>query len=197
MFSSQNAHFRCFITVTLLLLTCQFSHGLTTKAYAQAHDEDEFQIESASLTPYIHQEQNRRISKFSSMPVPRYASLKYGEVNGRLGPSIDYPIKWQYQRSGLPVLVIRESGDWRKIRDPQGDEVWVHERMLGARRTGITSEMLVMFQKPDQETRPIAEVSMGVVADIAECEGDWCRIDIDGKRGWATRNSIWGVDDLG
>ncbi len=197
MFTSQNAHMRCFITVTLLAFTCQFLTGMGATAHAQAQSEKKFQIEPASLTPYVHQEPNKRISKFSSMPVPRYASLKYDEVNGRLGPSVDYPIKWQYQRSGLPVLVIRESGDWRKIRDPQGDEVWVHERMLGARRTGITSNMLVMFQKPDTSTRAIAEVSMGVVADIAECEGDWCRIDIDGQRGWATRNSIWGVDDLG
>lgn len=192
MHTSQNAHFRRLFVPFFLLLNVM---GLS--CIGPAFAQDNFEIEPASLSKFEFHNQKSRISKFSSMPVPRYASLKYNEVNGRQGPSLDYEVKWQYERSGLPVLVIKESENWRKIRDPQGDEVWVHQRMLGARRTGITSDTLLMFQKPDAETRPIAEVQVGVVADIAECEGDWCRIDIDGHRGWTYRNSIWGVDDLG
>ncbi|WP_233356704.1 SH3 domain-containing protein [Hirschia baltica] len=192
MYSSQNAHSKRLFVIFFLLLS-----AMGMSAMVPAFAQSDFTIEPASLTPYVNPQQERRISKFSSMPVPRYASLKYNEVNGRLGPGLEYPIKWQYQRSGLPVLVVKESKNWRKIRDPQGDEVWVHQRMLGARRTGITSTNVIMYQKPDLETLPIAEVEMGVVADIAECEGDWCRVDIDGRNGWAYRNSIWGVDDLG
>ncbi len=192
MYTSQNAHFRRYV-VFLTLSLC----ALGSSHYGTASAQENFSVEPASLTPFVHHDQNRRISKFSSMPVPRYASLKYNEVNGRVGPGLEYPIKWEYQRSGLPVLVIKESKYWRKIRDPQGDEVWVHQRMLGARRTGITSDQITIFQKPDTSTRAVAEAEMGVVADIAECEGDWCRVDIDGKRGWTSRNSIWGVDDLG
>jgi hypothetical protein len=48
-----------------------------------------------------------RVSDFSGQTVPRYASLRYDEVNGRAGPSPDYPVRWTYERAGLPVVVIR------------------------------------------------------------------------------------------
>lgn len=192
MFTSQNALFGRLIASSML-----FFLGLAATSAISASAQEDFSIEQTSLIPFTEHSEKRRISKFSSMPVPRYASLKYGSVNGRQGPSLDYPVRWKYERSGLPVLVIRESGIWRKIRDPQGDEVWVHQRMLGARRTGITSNSILMFQKPDESSAPVAEVAMGVITEIAECEGDWCRINIDGRRGWMHRNAIWGVDDLG
>jgi SH3-like domain-containing protein len=34
-----------------------------------------------------------------------------------------------------------------------------------------------------------------VVGRLLDCRPDWCLIEIDGKRGWARRASIWGVLD--
>ena len=76
-----------------------------------------------------------KISHFSGKPVPRFESLKFPAVHGRIGPSLDHPIAWKYEREGLPVLILKESKDWRFVRDPDGDEVWVHARMLSGART--------------------------------------------------------------
>ncbi len=153
-------------------------------------------IEPASLQPYKQRNSASRLSSFSGMEVPRYASLKYDKINGRSGPGENYDVQFVYERAGLPVLVIKETRNWRKIRDPQGDEVWVHARMLGARRTGITAEQMYLREQPDTTSQPLAEVGVGVVAEVAACEGDWCRIEIQNVSGWAKRLSIWGADDL-
>lgn len=184
------------LPASLTFLITALITAVCVSGAAPASAQAPLQIEPASMTPYAKRAPDMRTSDFSGLPVPRYASLKYGDVNGRMGPSREYPVRWRYERQGLPVLVVRESGHWRKVRDPQGDEVWVHQRMLGVRRTGMTAENAVLYARADDSSQPIAEVSVGVVTDIAECEGDWCRISISDHKGWLRRLSIWGVDDM-
>lgn len=178
-----------FLALTLLVIAAPLAHAQTMP--------DPDAIKPISLAPPKELSSPHRISSFSGLPVPRYASLKYGEVNGRQGPSLQYPVRWRYERQGLPVLVVRESAEWRMIKDPQGDKVWVHERMLGARRTGITAEATHIYANPTNSEPAIAQLGVGVVADVAECEGGWCRVTVGGRQGWTPRMSIWGVDDLG
>src|SRR5579871_2902585 len=113
------------------ILAAQICGALSLpQALAQQPNTD--QAFAGSLEAYAGSGGDVRISDFSGQPVPRYASLKSDKVNGRSGPSSDYPVEWTYQRLGLPVVVVRESQDWRKIRDPQGDEVWVKKSLLAA-----------------------------------------------------------------
>ena len=56
----------------------------------------------------------------SGFPVPRFVSLKAGVANGRAGPEQAHPIVWRYVRAGLPMEVIAETADWRRVRDPDG-----------------------------------------------------------------------------
>jgi SH3-like domain-containing protein len=42
----------------------------------------------------------------TSLPVPRFVSLKSDKVNVRKGPSTDQSIVWVFSRAGLPVEVI-------------------------------------------------------------------------------------------
>ena len=49
--------------------------------------------------------------------MPRYVSLKFGEVNGRQGPSEDDKLLWTYHAKGLPVQIIAETAEWRRIID--------------------------------------------------------------------------------
>ncbi len=71
----------------------------------------------------------------SGLPVPRYVSLKFDEVNARSGPSDDHRLLWVYHVQGLPVQVVAETGEWRRICDPDGGLSWVHERTIDGRRT--------------------------------------------------------------
>lgn len=137
-----------------------------------------------------------RISEFSGLPVPRYSSLRYDKVNGRSGPSLDYPVSWTYERLGLPVVIVRESQEWRKIRDPAGDEVWVHRRMLAGERTAITTARGAMYRDPDVHAGALATYQPGAVVSLGECGEDWCRVEAEGRKGWAPRQQLWGADDL-
>ena len=137
-----------------------------------------------------------RVSDFSGEPVPRYASLRGEKVNGRSGPSLDYPVEWSYSRPGLPVIVIRESQDWRKIRDPQGDEVWIKRNLLAAQRTAMTMTSGAIRKHPDERAPVVADYHAGGVVLLGECQRDWCRVEAESLKGWALRSQLWGADDL-
>jgi hypothetical protein len=54
----------------------------------------------------------------SGLSVPRYVSLKFDPVNARAGPSDDHRLLWVYHARGMPVQVIAETVEWRRICDP-------------------------------------------------------------------------------
>src|SRR5262245_34959241 len=72
--------------------------------------------------------------KGSGLPVPRFASLRSDEVNVRTGPGTRYPVDWVFKRKFMPVEVVAEFENWRKIRDWQGASGWVHQSLLTGRR---------------------------------------------------------------
>jgi SH3-like domain-containing protein len=73
----------------------------------------------------------------SGLPVPRFVSLKAERVNVRSGPTKDNDVNWVYTRAGLPVEIIAEYDNWRRIRDWEGGEGWVLHSLLSGRRTAL------------------------------------------------------------
>lgn len=135
-----------------------------------------------------------RISQFSGKPVPRFESLRYTAVNGRQGPSLDHPILWRYERAGLPMLVVRETNGWRRVRDKDGEEVWMQARMLSADRQVVTTLETVLYRRPDDTSTKKALLKPGVVAALKSCEGIWCEVEADKLSGWVQKVSLWGVE---
>ncbi|MFN3312196.1 MAG: SH3 domain-containing protein [Hyphomonas sp.] len=133
------------------------------------------------------------ISRFSGKPVPRFETLRWAEVNGRVGPSLNSPIAWRYNRKGLPVLIIKESGEWRHVRDPAGDEVWVHQRMLETASTGWVMRPALMKDGPARDAGSVAEIEAGVLVQIDSCQEVVCRVRAGGYRGWMERAKLWGT----
>ncbi len=66
----------------------------------------------------------------SGLPIPRFVSLKAEKVNVRRGPSSDHPVAWVFQRKGLPVEIVAEFENWRRVRDAEGEEGWILQNML-------------------------------------------------------------------
>ncbi|HJU18846.1 MAG TPA: SH3 domain-containing protein [Stellaceae bacterium] len=126
--------------------------------------------------------------------VPRFASLRSDEVNLRVGPGRNYPIEWVLTKKGLPVEIIAQFEHWRKIREPQGSEGWVQERMLTAQRAAmITGATRDLHRAPDAASATLARVEPGVIASLLECRGEWCRISVGRVTGWVRRSDIFGV----
>ena len=126
--------------------------------------------------------------------LPRFAALHADKVNLRAGPGDRYPIEWVYLRRDWPVEVIAQFDHWRRVRDWEGTEGWVHEKMITARREVIvTGGIRVLRQSPDRNAAAIARAEPGVMAKLDECRGDWCRIEAGDMTGWVQRADIWGV----
>lgn len=126
--------------------------------------------------------------------LPLFATLRAETVNLRTGPGEQYPIEWVYTRKGLPVEVVAKYDVWRKVRDWQGTEGWVHQRMIAGNRAVIVrGEVRSIHGSPDGKSPVVARAEPGVVAKLLECQGPWCRIETQDIRGWLRRTEIWGV----
>lgn len=133
----------------------------------------------------------------SGLPIPRFVSLAADKVFVRTGPALRYPIKWVYQRQNLPVEIVQEFDTWRKIRDMDGDDGWVHQSLLSGDRYAIVKgEVNLAVRKAATENSRITSFyEPNVVASVAACKGAWCRIRSDGFEGWAERKFLWGIYD--
>lgn len=131
------------------------------------------------------------------LPIPRFVSMRHGEVNVRVGPGLRYPISWVYKRKDMPVEIIEEFETWRKIRDWEGTEGWVNHVEVGSKRSVIvTGEIRALRRDPDLQAAPVARVEPGVIGKLLECpaaQAEWCRVEFEESRGWLRRTEIWGV----
>ena len=133
----------------------------------------------------------------SGLPIPRFVTLAAEKVFVRTGPALRYPIKWVYQRERLPVEIIQEFDTWRKIRDMDGDDGWVHQSLLSGDRSAIVKGEANLAVRKDAETdgRIIAWLEPNVVTAVEACHGAWCEIAADGYKGFAERKFLWGIYD--
>jgi SH3-like domain-containing protein len=139
----------------------------------------------------------------SGLKVPRYVSLKADRVQLRQGPGKDYPTAWVFQRTGLPVEVIREVEAWRQVRDAAGTVGWVHGSLLSGRRTvlvlpwevkdGQTKAFAILREDDSQGARAVAQLEAGALASIIACDNGWCRVSVDRYRGYIEQAKLWGT----
>lgn len=134
-----------------------------------------------------------KISRFSGKPLPRFESLRYSAVHGRQGPNLDHQILWRYEREGLPMLIVRETHGWRRVRDPDGDEVWMQARMLSETRTALVTRETELKRNPTKESASKARLKSGVIAELSVCENGWCKIKVGRETGWLPQSELWGT----
>ncbi|AXS38820.1 SH3 domain-containing protein [Breoghania sp. L-A4] len=134
----------------------------------------------------------------SGLPVPRFVSLKSDRVNVRRGPGRDHEIIWTYVRAGLPVEIVQEFENWRRIRDWEGGEGWVFHSLLSGRRTALIkpwekSGTTPLRSNPDSNAPVVAQLEPNVVASVTECGSGFCRIAGSNWSGWVDQTLLFGV----
>ena len=134
----------------------------------------------------------------SGLPLPRFVSLSSAEVNVRVGPSVTHKVKWKFIKSGLPVEIVREFGNWRRVRDSDGEEGWVHGSLLSGRRTVLVSpwspdENVPLRSEPRMSATPTAFLEPFVMAEVKRCDGSWCSISGPSFSGLVPQRMLWGV----
>ena len=135
-----------------------------------------------------------QLRKGSGLPIPRFASLRSDEVNVRTGPGARYPVDWVFKRKSMPVEIVAEYENWRKIRDWQGASGWVHQSLLtGKRGFIIPAKPANLLKTPATSAEVVAKLEPEVTGEIRSCAGDWCRVKVAGVSGWIERTGMWGV----
>lgn len=130
------------------------------------------------------------------LPIPRFVSLRSSQVNMRSGPGVRYPVTWIYMRRDLPVEITAEFETWRKIKDIDGAEGWVHQSMVTGRRMAqIRADGTRLRSSADDNSGNAAILQAGVQGKIRRCpvNSDFCEIEVENYDGWVRRGEVWGV----
>ena len=122
-----------------------------------------------------------------------FLSLKNSEVNLRLGPSFEYPIKLIYKKKHLPVVILDKSETWRKIIDFENNAGWIHVSQLSRKRSAInTKKNSIIYKKSTIYSKPLAKLEIGRLVIIKKCKLNWCQVISGNYKGWIFKNTLWG-----
>jgi SH3-like domain-containing protein len=140
----------------------------------------------------------RVLGTSSGLPLPRFVSLKSGKTNVRRGPSDSHRVDWVFQRKGLPVEIVAESDNWRRIRDSEGEEGWILQNLLTGKRTALImpwdrQAVAGLYAGTNSRSGLVAKIEAGVLGEIESCAGGWCEITAGGKQGYIEQSKLWGV----
>lgn len=142
------------------------------------------------------------VGPVTGFPLPRFVSIRPSEANVRVGPGSAYDIRWTFMRSGLPVEITAEFGNWRKIRDMEGDEGWIRHDLLTGRRTAVIApwsdgDPIPARRAPSLEANTRFLLQPGVLAELIICDGLWCEVSSTDPqinwRGFVRQTSLWGA----
>ncbi len=133
----------------------------------------------------------------SGQPVPRYVATKFAAVNARGGPGDDFRLLWTYRARGLPLQVIAETSDWRRVCDPDGSVAWVHRRTVAETRSVLrtAARPLPIRSRPSVAAPAPAILAGRSIAALKGCDKGWCRISVDKAQGWVRQGEVWGTDE--
>ena len=133
----------------------------------------------------------------TGLEVPRWVTLKSSQVRARQGPGLDYRILWEYRAASLPVQVIAETREWRKICDPDGSVAWIHRTVASGRRSVFnrSAEEIMIHSGRSAASSVRARLSPRSIISLDECEDGWCRVRARKIRGWVPERAVFGTQE--
>ena len=124
---------------------------------------------------------------------PKYASIKKNEANVRYNASFEADIKFIYKKKNLPILIIDEKDNWRKIVDVDNKWGWIHTSMISNKKTFINQKEQNLLKYKNNSEIITAIVNEGVVGKIIRCEVKFCKVKINYFKGWIEKKYLWGI----
>lgn len=188
--------------VSSMLLTRR-SHGRQIKAILRAAILTLLTVAGISPAPIATAAEGP-----SGLPLPRFVTTRSNPINVRVGPGTKYDVAWVYVKAGTPVEIIQEFDTWRKIRDADGSEGWLHQNLLQGKRAGLVApwkpgdEQVALLRSADDKAGVRAWLTPSFRVDIKECDGKWCEVvatthPVNGNPqsfdGYLHQDELWGV----
>lgn len=124
-----------------------------------------------------------------------FVSLKSSEVNMRVGPGKEYPVSWVFMRANLPMLLMAEFDQWRKVKFVDGTVGWVHKNMISHKSSAIIIKEHAIMYRHASKKHPIAKIEKGVVLRVIKRDGDFVKVDINNQKGWIEKKYLWGMNE--
>ena len=122
----------------------------------------------------------------------RFLMLKNDKVNVRYGPGFKYTIKFIYKKRFLPVKVIDNKENFRRIIDHKNNSGWIHVSQLKKVNSLIVSEDTILFSKASKFSKPLATLEKGKLLIVKKCQENWCKVSDENYLGWINTNNAWG-----
>ncbi len=123
-----------------------------------------------------------------------FVSLKKNKVNVRYGPSFESDIKYIYKKINLPLKQIDKKDNFRRIIDLKNNSGWIHVSQLKKNNSVIATQNKILFKRPTNFAKPIAQIKKGRLLILEKCEKLWCKVITDNYQGWINTNNIWGLN---
>ncbi|MBQ7673394.1 MAG: hypothetical protein IJT36_02560 [Alphaproteobacteria bacterium] len=132
---------------------------------------------------------------FETQGAGLFVSLKSSEVNMRVGPGKEYPVSWVFMRANLPMQLMAEFDQWRKVRFIDGTVGWVHKNMISRKSSAIVTNEYAIMYRHASKTHPIAKIEKGVILRVIKRDGDFVKVDINNQKGWVEKGCLWGMNE--
>ena len=185
---------RAFLASILLSLCLWAAPMLAQDGTATIEEPTNPTLDGPNSTP-LDQPHDPGKGAVTNLPIPRFVSLKGNEGNARRGPGLTHRIDWVFTREGMPLKITAEYEHWRRVEDMDGAGGWVHYSLLsGVRSVLISEDMAQAYTQPDDKSDVLYQSEFGVIGKLLQCVPDWCRISVEGEKGWLQKHALWGVD---
>jgi SH3-like domain-containing protein len=136
--------------------------------------------------------------KGNTKSIPRIANLKSSKVKLHVGPGIQYPTDWILTLKHMPVIIVSEFGQWRRIKICDGTVGWVHKSLLSYKKKVILQSEAILFASDSDVSKKTAKIGKNVVVEIIKCKDIWTKIivettDKDKLTGYVKTKLLWGL----
>jgi SH3-like domain-containing protein len=133
--------------------------------------------------------------KGSGLAIPRFVMTKAGKVNLRAGPGNQYPTRTVYNRKSIPLMVIAEFDFWRKVKDIDGQEGWIHKTLLANTNiVWVNTALAWLVSDPSDPDTVLLKAEKGVEGEfLKDIKGKYAKVRIANQKGWMLIEQVWGV----
>lgn len=131
---------------------------------------------------------------FASVANAEFVTIKSGTANIRTGPGRDYPIKYTYVKSNIPVKVLNFFEDWYQIEDFDGDTGWVSKNLITRKAYAITKEDLFGYKDSNNKSNIVVKLDKKVIILVKKCKENLCYVQNGKYKFYVMRDLIWGVN---
>lgn len=118
--------------------------------------------------------------------------VKAPKARIRNGPGTQYGTAWMVTQ-GYPLEKMGQKGEWIQIRDPEGDEGWIHQTLVKEADIVVVKNKIVNIRKgPGTKYPVVMQCEQGVVLRVLERKNVWIKVrHADGETGWIHSNLVW------